>query len=746
MKRLIKFATVWFTITSLILLSGCVEKTTLTSYKSLKTSSTNDIEIINENYSMVWDNAKHTIILKDVVTGEIWSTVPKTALYNNVIETGKKNSPRVESALFVTYYDTEKFVQSTLLSTTDAVKSGNVFAKKLNKDSISVMYDFAKAEISVVVDYKLNSDGMQITVNPNKITEGEKKLVTNIAIAPYICSVDNGIDDAYIFVPSGSGTLIYSKSKTFRSSEVAEEVYGNDLAVNREFTPTVTSKVGLPVYGSIDKNRGMFAIIEKGAEACNIVSSSSNNNLNYTTVYADFSVRGYEIVEQPEGMQGTSGMQKIAKVYSNPNKLQSISVRFIPLQGEGISYVDMAKKYSSYLTERYKLDNKVADEAVSLRIIGGIMSTEYNFGIPRSALIPLTTIEQAKTMIEKLEDSYDGLLLYNLDGFGKTGLDIGAIAGGYGINGRLGSTKQLKDLFRYCGNEKINLFMNFDLVRFNKSNNGFDAAIAATQKRIIKNHIDIVTKNSNMAFNSYWLIRRSQLQKAMEKLEKFAENNHINGISLDTLSNKLYSDYSEEKYYSKSATNEISNEIKNLSKNDRKILTTNANLYAAVYSDYIDGISVQSSDYDAYDCDIPFYQMVFSGLVPMYSSNFGSASENTELMLKSIESGIGISMSATYDYNKEILSSPQKSAYSWNFENVINAMETLKENEFFQYYSKIKGASIIEHKIISPDVRKTVFDNNVEVYVNYSDSVYESSEIKIAPRSYVVKGGNYSEK
>lgn len=743
MRRIFNILVALIISICMLLLSGCSQKITLTEYKAIKSSSSEDIIITNSKYSMSWDGDKKIISLKDNETGLIWSTTPETALNNDVMISGKKNNPQTEAAVIVTYYDTEKYVQNTLISSTDAIKYGKVYAKKMTNDTIFVIYDFSKAKISVVVEYKLTSDGLCMSVNPKRISEGKEKIVTNIALAPFFCAVDNNSDNSYIFIPSGSGTLIYPKIKTNNASLISEEVYGEDMAVNNEFETTTTADVRIPVYGSIIKDKGMMAIIEDGASSCSIVSSSGNESLNYTTVYADFAVRGFEVVEQPEGIQASSNISKVAKVYSNPNN-NNLKIHFMPLQGEDISYVTIAKNYKSYLISKYNLNSKSADESVSLRIIGGIMSTEFDFGIPHSALKPLTTIKEAENIINDLEELFPRQIIYNLDGFGSTGLDVGEIAGGYKINSRLGSERSLKKLFKESINKDINLFINFDLIRYNKSNSGFstyfDASVAATQKRITKYFPSIITKNADLTFESYKLLKPSELFDASEKLTKFLDKNSIRNVSLDTLSNKLYSDYSNEKYYCKSGTDEIEKVFKSFSNDGYKIFSSTANDYTAVYSDYIDKTPLSSSNYDAYDVDVPFYQIVFSHLVPMYSQNWGSTGDDIELLLKAIESGIGISMSTVAQYDAEILSSPHKTMYSYAIDNVKTRMTQLNENKFFDYYSKIKDATIIDHILINNDVRKTVFDNGIEVYVNFSSNDFENDSIKIKAKSYILKG------
>lgn len=742
MKKIFRILIALMLSFSMFALSGCTEKASLSQYNAIKSSSQSDFTISGSKYSMHWDSSSNSIYIKDKISGFEWSTIPEDTSNTQDMGILKKANPKTQSAIIVTYYDTEKYIQDTLSSSTDAVRRGKVFAKQTSDDTISVIYDFSEAEITVVVEYTLTSKGLRISIDPNRISEGKKKIVTNVSIAPFICAVGNDSENSYIFIPSGSGALIYPKIKTNSSSVISEEVFGEDLAVNRKFKTTTTADIKIPVYGGISNEKGMMAIIEEGASSCNIVSNSGNKSLNYTTAYADFQVRGFELVDQPSGVQASS-KQRVAKVYSNPCSTKC-NVLFIPLQGTGISYVTMAQEYSSYLVSKYGVKAKTADEALSVRILGGIMSTEFRFGIPKSALKPLTTIDQAEKIIDELESINKNRIVYNLDGFGESGLDVGKIAGGYKINGRLGSVRKLKALNSKCKSKDINLFMNFDLMRYNKSASGFstfsDSAIAATQKRITKYFPSIISKNADTSYDSYKLLKRSEISKASDKLMKFLDKSSIECVSLDTLSNKLYSDYSDEKYYCKSATNEIIDVYKSFLKEKYKVFSTSANVYAAVYSDYIDNVPVSSSNYDAFDVDVPFYQIVFSGLVPMYSSNWGSTSNDIDLILRSVESGIGISMSVMEQYNTEILSSPQKSMYSCGIDNIKSRFEELEIIGYFDYYDSIKNAKIKDHMLINNDVRKTIFDNGIEIFVNYSDSKFTNDEIEIDAKSFILRG------
>ena len=76
-----------------------------------------------------------------------------------------------------------------------------------------------------------------------------------------------------------------------------------------------------------------------------------------------------------------------------------------------------------------------------------------------------------------------------------------------------------------------------------------------------------------------------------------------------------------------------------------------ANGYAASLASVIFETPLCSGQYDGFDEDIPFYQMVFKGYVPLISSSINLAADREAQFLKAIESGAspGYTLSALYD-------------------------------------------------------------------------------------------------
>lgn len=727
-------------VSSMLLLAGCQEKTALKAYTQVKKNLlSSGTSVSNEKYTMEWNDTRKTVILKDNVTGEIWSPIPNEVLNNNKIESGIVDHPQTESVIMINFYDTSSYIETKSISATSAVKNGRVNAQKTT-DGFSVTYDFKSENITVTVDYILNEDGMSIEIDPSKITENPDRIVTSIDVAPFFCSAKNGSENGYVFVPSGSGALIYSKSSMKNITETNEPVYGSDLSVYNPYDFTNEKSVRMPVYGAVTANRGVVAIIEEGAASSNIKSVSNDERLRYTSVYANFNVRGYETVDVPSGIKLQTST---AKVYSSPLTDRKIRVRYVPLIGEKASYYGMAEVYRDYLISKYNLKSKSADQAVVLRLLGAVMTTEFDLGIPSDELYPLTTIKQAGKIIENSDNKYQGEVRFVLDGYGTTGLEIGEFAGGLEVGDNLGADDDLKELIKKCQKAGIDLSMNFDIVRY-KTSSAFDTsddiAVAATGKKVINKYSLLTTKMQTDMYGSYYLLSRNLASNAVNKVKKYAKELSLKNVMLDTFSNTLYSDYNFKKYYAKGNEQDVYKALSSLTKSGYKFIASDANIYAAVCAEYIDNAPVYSSNYDSFTTDVPFYQIVLKGLVPMYTPKWSGATDEQEVFLKAVESGIGLSMAACNDYSSVVFSSPQKLMFASGIDNYYSHMETLSDEKFFDYYSSVKDAKIINHTLIDTDVRKTEFDNGITVYVNYSNQEYTVDDVSIPANGYTLNG------
>ncbi len=726
---------------------GCGNKTAKISPKKYDENFSADIpaaDIIaaeNERFVLKWDSQNERVVLLDKERDISWSYTPLKAQEKRVDADGNElnNHPQLESPILVTYYDPEQAVTDTAISSNASMRK-RTYAVNSIENGLSIVFAFEKERISVTVDFILRNDSIAVTVDPNKITE-DKNTVISVAVAPFFCSVQNKTEDSYLFFPSGSGALIYADYDSDDVNIISEEVFGTDARrPEDDVIKTITSNVRLPVYGAKDGERAVAAIIEKNAGAAVINANVGNATIGYSAVYATFYVRSYELV-----LTNNNSGQRMK--YSEEMTTEPMTIGFYPLYDQDADYVGMAECYRSFLSEDNLMSSPEEETLVNLKLLGAAEYTKSFLGIPYTALKAVTTVENAKEIVSEVSDAAGGGISAQLFGFGSSGTDLGALGGNFKLSGLLGDKDSLSELSAFCRDNDISLYMDFDLLQYSKSS-GFakingDSALGTTGRRITlykyfkwSGSRDMSSKGWNNK-SSFTLISRSKIADAVKKMSAAAKEYGLIGVSTQSLSRIAYSDHSSQTYYSKGVIDaQVSQELKKVRNSGLTLLVGDANSYAAANSTRITDAPTESSAYDDFDEDVPFYQIVFKGIIPISSTPVNLSDNTDKKILKCIESGCTMSFVVSYDYDVELTETDNILYYSSDYvalkDSIVSAI-----NDNRAYFDAVKDAKIISHQIMSDGLRKTVFDNGLTVFINYSDEVASTPIGVVDACSYV---------
>lgn len=724
--------------------SGCgvaVQKAKL--YKEdfeVKTYSGTTV-IENERYQLDWDNEAKSIVLVDKSNGNIWSTTPEQGLNPGLDEMGyeKNVHPQVKSPIVIEYIDPETQEISLLTASVASIMEDAVSVEKI-KNGIKATYYFPDAEIAVPVEYTLIENGVNIAIDTENIQE-KTYMLWKVKVAPFMCSFTNNADNSYLFIPSGSGALIYKKQESNVALTYSQEVYGVDSARNLEYEEqsTVQNEIRLPVYGAKMGNKALCAIITDGAESATIDVSAGAFNIGSTGVSASFEVRGYQWVKVKKGYQ---------KLFSESIIQNKCSISFYPLYNDDANYVGMAKVYRNYLIEKYTLEKTKEENILALKIIGGSSVKNSFLGIPYSDFYATTTINDATNIVTELYQVVGERMAVNLVGFTQGGVDVGKIAGGLKIDSNLGKKSDLEKFVKFCKQNGITAFMDFDLVRFNKNGSGLntlsDKAVTVNGQVLNCYNYSIWSRTRDYDFENYSLVARAKLFDVADRLVKASNDLKLTGVSLNTLSNYCYSDYgTSESFVKGNMSKDVFEILGKFKKNNTNLSVNNANDYAAVYATQIYDAPLRSTGHNLFDCDVPFYEIVFKGYVSMSSPSVNFVANSKETLLKAVESGCGLTYTLINNYDTKLLATAESAFYGSVYKDIKPYIEqAVLQNK--DYYNKISGATIKDHIIYENGVRKTVFDNGYSVFVNYSDKEQIVDGVSIEPLAYKMTKGEMS--
>ena len=736
LKKILTFIVILVLSVSIIGCSGGSKIVKPYKYnENLKTYNIADvIAAENSKYQLSWDSDNRRILLVDKADGYVWSTIPQEFLDNeNTKDMTSGVQSKMLSSITIDCVSRETYQLRTCYGY-KAIQSGDFSVSQI-ENGIRVTYIFREERISLQVQYLLFEDGLQVKVDPTKVAEdGTEYFIHTISIAPFMCSSPNMTDDAYLLYPSGSGALVYMNKEDDISVSYTSEVFGRDGMSDLKTWAEESNEevVRLPVYGSKVGNSGMFAIIDSNAEAASIVLDAFNSRAGYSTVYSEFALRGETNVSN-KFLQSIDNSMK----YADALTLDEISVSFYPLRNEDASYIKMAEIYRDYLVDD-GLTKKPASNDLTVKFLGGAMVNSSFLGVPTTSFYATTTLKEAEEIAKEIIGFTGSKLNIDLVGYGKTGMNVSEIGGGFTVASKLGGKSGLKNFYKNLKSSGNNVFFDFDIIGIQKSTLAYsaksDVAVTTTKQRFGKVRYRLATDNDGGI--EFFYISRNELLGVADKMLKSVKSLGIDSVALDSLSNISYSDYNYQQYFSKAGmSKDVTSILKKCNDNNLTVMAHNANSYAAMYANVIVDVPVESSKHDAFQYDIPFYQLVFSGYVSMFAPSLNLSQDADDLLLRSIESGVGVSYTLAKNYTTR-LKSVLDIYHAVSYDGIKNDIKSTYDKTS-DYFESIKGASISEHEILSNGLRKTVFSNGVTVYVNYGELSVETPLGTVESNSFV---------
>lgn len=429
-------------------------------------------------------NEDGTIAVLDKGSGHLYESNPAG---EDPLATGV-NKTNLMSQMYVTFTDQEGNV-TTKNSLTDCVNKGWLTYSGTEDGGIRFLYDFQNAGFEIPVEYRLSDKGLTAQIMVGGIVEGKEDsgyCLTDIAFLPYFGAA--GMEsEGYLFVPDGSGALIYLNNDKASYGAYSQMVYGRDTALVTEKLSAQSETARLPVFGMKAGGTGFVAVISEGDTNAAINAMTSGRLCSYNNVYASFRYRPFTRSTFLQGnayaSDGRGGGSVVSLTVSSVvPKVEAYSIEYILLSGEDLDYVDMAEAYRGYLKDRYGFGegNRAEDAPFYLNLLGGLRAEKYILGVKSHVMEPLTTFAQAKEILGRLENAGIDSIALKYEGWQKGGLES-EIPADISFEGKLGGKSGFSDLMDYAGKKGIEVFMDFDFVNLYEGGNGISAFSDAAQ-------------------------------------------------------------------------------------------------------------------------------------------------------------------------------------------------------------------------------------------------------------------------
>lgn len=695
-----------------------------------------EMELATENSKMaLYYNKKAQIALVDKATGEVWWSNP----INVDAAAGKAaQKTKLKSSMTMT------FAQRSKRSTT-AQNSGDQKVKckikvKKNSDGLDVTYDYGNAEISVPVKFTLKDDYLSVSVDTAGIVEtNADKIVTNLIMLGAFGAAEPD-ETGYFVIPDGSGALINFNNNKMNYKTYKGQVYGRNITAVETTKPAVTQNVYLPMYGIVKGNSGMMVVADKG-DTCATINAytKGQEKTSYNACYFDFEIR-----TDDEYLMG--GDANPLAVYEKRGILvPEIEVRYYPVSNSDkseVDFVDIADTYRDYLTKEQGVTKSAAVDKSALYVdfYGAVMKQETVLGFPVMMQHETTSFEEAKTILEKLKELGVDDIVANYNQW--TTDDIKEkVADDAKPASKLGGKKDFKSLKAYAEENGIALYPAVDNLTFESGNGYFtmtDTAIRVSNAYSRQIEYDLNHGVENQFYDAISLLSPRKHEKMFNSLSKSYSKAGINNISLGSLTTVIYGDYGRKSVSREMFKYNLQGYLEEMKGSIGSILADGANAYVLKYVDHISNVPLNSSKFDLFDQEIPFYQIVMSGVKPVSTTAVNGDAQVADLVLRAIASGTNLRFDLLAESADELKDTRYDKYYYANHEYWIeDAAACYKFAD--QVLSKTAGSSITEYNVLSETKIETVYENGTKTIVDLEARTVDVNGKTISIYDYIGK-------
>lgn len=707
-----------------------------------------------EGLRKIHENAR-MILYADLTTGEISVEDKQTGhtWYSNPVDRQEdglaSGFPKIALLSTITVvYTTELSVEMTCGGFMSSVRKDGLYYRLEEDGSVIFLFNFPNEGFTIPVRYAIEEDHFEASVLSDWVSEYGTNKIKTIDLLPFFGA--GGMDqDGYMLVPDGSGALIYYNNGRLTASTYSVELYGFDNGTSDKVPGSITTALNstketenqyLPVFGVHQEDQGFLAIVTEGAARAGVNANVAGKYTQYNTVWPSYRYRTIGTVWQTDkdGKEVSSavGDKKVERWQDF-----TVSYYFLP-EGES-EYYHMAAAYREYLTETGGLVSRVQDGEnipLYLELFGYLKKTKSLIGIPVERKISTTTVADAMELLDTLGQSGISNVVVKYNYWAKNSY-YDQLPTKAAVDGKVGTAKEMLALQQRLEEQGGGLYLSADLLNVYKTGNG-----VGKYSGILRNVANSAQRQFEFDLDDRLVDRRYGMwyllgpDKIPEKFEEFAQNLSGAGythFALDNAGEMLYSELCTGGAGRNQMAVVMRDAIADVAQASQGLMLTGANDYAAVQAAHIVRSPARNSGYDLEDVSIPFYQMVFHGYTAYSLGETNLSSNPAEMTLKSLEYGAYPLYSLIAENTDELVGSRMNRLYAANADDWM---------EYIAWqYSLINGvlgglqqSTIMEHRIVSEDVRVVTYSNGARVYVNYGDENAQVDGIHLEAQGYAL--------
>lgn len=663
----------------------------------------------------------------------------KQIFYSNPIDADKDDITlkinELKSTVLIGYYDQSGSI-SYLNNISDSINQNSYKVKKV-KNGVDYVYEFLDAKIELTLQIRLNDDGsIGVAIPVEQIKENGNIKIYDVIMMPYFCYAGK-TDDGFIFVPDGCGAVINLNNGKQESEPYYQPVYGDDYSDFSDEQKIQKEKIYLPVYGIRRNIGGILAIVTEGEEQSSVRACVSGTTSTYNYVQNEFHLRklgNYSFAE------GWTGRKQFTVFQKTKPTLKSIANRYYLLTKEESAISNMAETYKNYLLNNDLINKSQTNADILINFLGSVVKKRSIIGFPVNQKISLTSYNDALSMLDTLKSENIENIEVRLINSDDNSIE-GKIVNKYKPSSALGGSDGFKELVNYSKTNNIRLFPDIDPVRIYKKSYPFQEFLIGTRNindSIVMGYsYKINVFDKDLSKKSFYLAKAELFSSIGNNITKSISEKGIKTISLSTITDRVYSDFSKNAYEEWKYVYEVKKMLENMKANQFSIMMDKPNANYLKYADVIVNMPTTSSNFDIEDSQYPFYQIVVSGLIPFYSNYYNLSANTDKTYFDILATNSGISYIFCKNATADILNGT-------NYDNLIGVSfdawnDTLVKNNqvLREMKSQLKNEVLLDVKYFNNGIIESYYQNYL-VVINSNENEITHKGNKIPKLGYLV--------
>lgn len=601
-------------------------------------------------------------------------------------------------------------------------EQGTIENLELLPDGFRLTFDMPAKEVAFPIEVKIDGDAVVTRILDEGVKEGRLSLVW-ARLYPFFGAEHSAGQDGYLFIPDGSGALMYYKESHLNVNRVYREpIYGIDASFKlNDFDPSREQAI-MPVFGAKSGEKAFISVVEDGAEYAEIYASPSGVYSAYNWVTAQQSYRStYRQITNAKKNQGFITYNRDDRFHSDR------SIRYILLDNDSADYVGMAQRYRTYLMDTYELKKiEPAKDMVPMTV--HLLGAAIERGLINTNYLRQTSTSEASQIIQRLYGLGVENMVVNYRGWQKDG--YGTEGNLFPVDRRIGGNSGMKSFVDYANTMDIPVYLQANYAQNTENSNGFRP------------------RNHGLRDMGGYVLRDSAslkwtIEKILDKDIKQYQELGVAGITIHRTGRWLNSDYNNKYGSDRVESRELQQEmLQRFNDAGLDVRGFNSNLYVLPSVSAIDNLNYDYS-YDLFsDESVPFIQIALHGLISYTSQPINERQQFEYNFLHDLEFGAHPSFVFTH-------SDPEKLKYAFDlhfFSPQFSDWEALAVAEYQKYneaFGDVQDQFIVNHRTLAPKVKETTYENGKRIIVNYDIIPYRSGSLVVEPLDYVIiKGGN----